>query len=84
MCAPPHPQGVRIVVAGVLIDTFIVRALLVPALTYDAGPAIWWPGRKDRPTAGPGSVADRAGKDDNIASVRPPGSIEAAAAGHQA
>jgi RND superfamily putative drug exporter len=28
---------------GVLLDTFVVRSLLVPALTYDIGPAIWWP-----------------------------------------
>ncbi len=34
-----------IVSFGVLLDTFIVRSLLVPALTYDIGPAIWWPSR---------------------------------------
>ncbi|MDO5737325.1 MAG: MMPL family transporter [Propionibacteriaceae bacterium] len=32
-----------IVAFGVLLDTFVVRTLLVPALTYDIGPAIWWP-----------------------------------------
>jgi RND superfamily putative drug exporter len=30
---------------GVLLDTFVVRSLLVPALTVDIGRAIWWPGR---------------------------------------
>lgn len=32
-----------IVAFGVLLDTFVVRSLLVPALTYDIGRAIWWP-----------------------------------------
>lgn len=32
-----------IVAFGVLLDTFLVRTLLVPALTYDVGRAIWWP-----------------------------------------
>ena len=34
-----------IVAFGVLLDTFIVRSLLVPALSYDIGRAIWWPSR---------------------------------------
>ncbi|GAA1630514.1 MMPL family transporter [Leucobacter chromiireducens subsp. solipictus] len=34
-----------IVAFGVLLDTFIVRSLLVPALTYDIGRAIWWPSK---------------------------------------
>jgi len=32
-------------VLGVLIDTFIVRTTLVPALAYDIGPKIWWPSK---------------------------------------
>ncbi len=32
-----------IVSVGVLIDTFVVRSLLVPALALDIGPKIWWP-----------------------------------------
>ena len=34
-----------IVAFGVLLDTFIVRSLLVPALSYDLGRAIWWPSK---------------------------------------
>ena len=34
-----------IVAFGVLLDTFVVRTLLVPALAHDIGPAIWWPSR---------------------------------------
>ncbi|HEU4511588.1 MAG TPA: MMPL family transporter [Nocardioidaceae bacterium] len=34
-----------IVAFGVLLDTIVVRSLLVPALSYDIGPAIWWPSR---------------------------------------
>jgi RND superfamily putative drug exporter len=34
-----------IVAFGVLLDTFIVRSLLVPALAYDIGRAIWWPSK---------------------------------------
>lgn len=29
---------------GVLLDTLIVRSLLVPALTLLIGDRIWWPG----------------------------------------
>ncbi|MCW3000304.1 MAG: hypothetical protein JWN65_3853 [Solirubrobacterales bacterium] len=28
---------------GVLLDTFIVRSILVPALVLDIGPRVWWP-----------------------------------------
>ena len=34
-----------IVAFGVLLDTVLVRSLLVPALSYDIGKAIWWPSR---------------------------------------
>ncbi|UYM25527.1 MMPL family transporter [Streptomyces albus] len=33
-----------IVAFGVLLDTLVVRSLLVPALVRDIGPASWWPG----------------------------------------
>ncbi len=37
-----------IVAFGVLLDTFVVRSLLVPALSYDIGRAIWWPSKLAR------------------------------------
>jgi RND superfamily putative drug exporter len=33
---------------GVLLDTTIVRSLLVPALSYDVGPKVWWPSKLAR------------------------------------
>lgn len=37
-----------IVAFGVLLDTFVVRTVLVPALSYDIGSAIWWPSKLAR------------------------------------
>jgi RND superfamily putative drug exporter len=42
-----------IVAFGVLLDTIVVRSLLVPALSYDLGPAIWWPSRLGRASQHP-------------------------------
>ncbi len=36
-----------IVAFGVLLDTLVVRSLLVPALCYDIGSRIWWPSALD-------------------------------------
>ena len=33
---------------GVLLDTLIVRTILVPALAYDIGAKIWWPSKLQR------------------------------------
>ncbi|MFE5604016.1 MMPL family transporter [Streptomyces coelicoflavus] len=46
-----------IVAFGVLLDTLVVRSLLVPALARDIGAVAWWPGRLGRRTGG----ADRGG-----------------------
>ena len=32
-----------VIAFGVLLDTFLVRSLLVPALVFDIGPRVWWP-----------------------------------------
>ncbi|MFD6992525.1 MMPL family transporter [Streptomyces sp. NPDC059943] len=53
-----------IVAVGVLLDTLVVRSLLVPALVLDIGPTAWWPGALSRKVGydGPGTrTADRAG-----------------------
>ncbi|MFD5632772.1 MMPL family transporter [Streptomyces sp. NPDC127077] len=43
-----------IVAFGVLLDTLVVRSLLVPALVRDIGRRAWWPGALSRePGAGP-------------------------------
>ncbi len=44
------------VAIGVLLDTFVIRSTLVPALAYDIGPKIWWPsalGRAKQPDSAP-------------------------------
>ncbi|MFF9755223.1 MMPL family transporter [Streptomyces sp. NPDC014344] len=40
-----------IVAFGVLLDTLVVRSLLVPALVIDIGPKAWWPGALSRSTS---------------------------------
>jgi len=37
-----------VIAFGVLLDTFIVRSVLVPALVLDVGPRVWWPSRLAR------------------------------------
>jgi putative drug exporter of the RND superfamily len=41
------------VAIGVLLDTFVVRALLIPAITYLCGERAWWPGAVRRNPARP-------------------------------
>jgi len=47
-----------IVAFGVLLDTLVVRSLLVPAFAHDIGARIWWPSRMGRkkPTADDGAM----------------------------
>ncbi len=51
------------VALGVLLDTIVVRSVLVTALTLDMGRWMWWPGRLSRrPPAEPAALSpDRAG-----------------------
>jgi RND superfamily putative drug exporter len=37
---------------GILLDTFLVRTVMIPALFTLVGPRIWWPTRVD-PAASP-------------------------------
>ena len=37
-----------VVAVGVLLDTFLVRSVLVPALVLEIGPRVWWPSRLAR------------------------------------
>jgi RND superfamily putative drug exporter len=39
-----------IVCVGVLLDTLVVRTVIVPALAFIAGDRFWWPGRLQAPT----------------------------------
>ncbi|MDQ7903006.1 MMPL family transporter [Phytohabitans sp. ZYX-F-186] len=47
----PSVQIGVIVAAGVLLDTFVVRSLLIPALAVHVGRKVWWPGRPVREPA---------------------------------
>jgi RND superfamily putative drug exporter len=44
-----------VVAFGVLLDTLIVRSVLVPALTLDLGPRVWWPSTLSQ-TPGPAQI----------------------------
>ncbi|MET0853149.1 MAG: MMPL family transporter, partial [Microterricola sp.] len=48
-----------IVAFGVLLDTFLVRSLLIPALAYDMGRVIWWPSALSRMPETPRFDAER-------------------------
>ncbi|WP_416977734.1 MMPL family transporter [Streptomyces sp. T028] len=48
------------VALGVLIDTFVVRSVLVTALFLDVGPKVWWPHRLAREDGRPLPESERA------------------------
>lgn len=55
-----------VVAFGVLLDTLVVRTLLVPALVHDIGGAIWWPSRLDRGAPAPGTAKPAAAPTDTV------------------
>jgi putative drug exporter of the RND superfamily len=57
-----------VIAFGVLLDTFVVRSVLVPALVLDVGPSVWRPSRLARAEGGgPGGRVEAAapGADDD-------------------
>jgi len=56
-----------IVAFGVLLDTTVVRSLLVPAFAYDLGRRIWWPSKLDRQTpTDESAVPEKVGQVDGL------------------
>jgi RND superfamily putative drug exporter len=56
-----------VVAFGVLLDTFLVRSILVPAIALDLGDRFWWPSALSRPGSGrlePAAVAAAGGGTD--------------------
>lgn len=45
------------VAPGVLLDTFVVRSVLVTALFLDVGPRVWWPHRLSHEDGGDATAA---------------------------
>lgn len=64
-------QVAFLVAFGVLLDTLVVRSLLVPALTLVTGPKVWWPSRLARESgegaadAAPGSTSSELAQEDS-------------------
>jgi RND superfamily putative drug exporter len=52
--------GVTVAV-GVLLDTLVIRSILVPALTFDVGELTWWPARRRQQRRGEPRAASTAG-----------------------
>jgi RND superfamily putative drug exporter len=58
LCLLPLEELIQIgatVAVGVLLDTFVVRALLIPAITYRLGDRAWWPSRASAVVGAEGS-----------------------------
>jgi RND superfamily putative drug exporter len=53
-----------VVAFGVLLDTFVVRSVLVPALTVDLGERMWWPAARGRAAGRRDSTSAQASAED--------------------
>jgi putative drug exporter of the RND superfamily len=49
-----------VVAFGVLLDTFLVRSILVPAIALTVGDDFWWPSHLSRPEGGGGAAREPA------------------------
>jgi putative drug exporter of the RND superfamily len=58
-----------IVAFGVLLDTTVVRSLLVPSFAYDLGRRIWWPSKLDLQAADDDAVPEKVGQSESTASL---------------
>ena len=63
-------EGLLIAV-GVLLDTLLVRSLLVPALALDIGPRIWRPGHPEPADRAPAGELAQTQRASAPASLRP-------------
>jgi len=54
-----------VMAAGILIDTFLVRSILVPSLMATFGRASWWPNSPPHPEP----TSDRARPRDEVATA---------------
>jgi RND superfamily putative drug exporter len=61
-----------VIAFGVLLDTFIVRSILVPALVLDMGPRIWWPSRLAHEDEGAEGFGEDAPAGAAVGNGRPP------------
>ena len=62
-----------IVCIGVLLDTLVVRTLLVPALAFVLGERFWWPARRVREERAGGGERDQDDRDDHGRGAGPAG-----------
>lgn len=74
-----------IVAFGVLIDTLIVRTLLIPGVVLDIGPKVWWPftkrtephlGDQGRPHADASAEPERSAGESVVTDADPKRALE--------